>query len=676
MLAVPFVVALVALAKPHWYPVLDMAQTELRIRDVWSSHPPLIGLPGRIGNFSRQGSHPGPISFWALSPFYRLFGASAWAMDAAAVCLNLLVVGALLVARPPPRRRAAAPGLRRDPGLPALVLRPRDPHPGVEPVHARPVVPALRARGVVGALRRLGAAAGRRARRHFCAQTHISYVALVGGLGVLALGVDGGHRVPAPRRGQVWRVASGSGCSGASGLAVLLWLPPVIQQFTGHPANISILWDYFTQTPQETIGIGEAVKLLLRHLNPVTIFTRDDGMTGSVVPGLLVGLVWVAGVVGAWKLRARSLLRLDLVLAVAGVLGIFSAARIFGYLWFYLVLWAWGIAALMVLTIGWTIVLFVARRPSVERAPQRPATWLAAALAVVVLAGTVVFTVDASDAVAPDEQPTRIFKHLIKPTVRALKAGDIDGHRPDGRYMITFTDALNIGANAYGLALELERQGLDVGLPNREVIIPDRLVHARRRDCGRAPRSRSGEHRAVAREAEHARGRVLRPALARAEGGVRAAAARGRAPVQGGGPGHARRRGGQQPVRRDLPAGSPGGAEAGAGAHARARSAVGGLRRPAGARPRGQLSGSAWRPSVPRFRRRSCSGCASLCLALPEAYEEEAWVGTRWRIRTKTFAHVLMIDRGLAAGVRPRVRERGTADGGDVPVRRARSSTR
>jgi YjbR len=36
----------------------------------------------------------------------------------------------------------------------------------------------------------------------------------------------------------------------------------------------------------------------------------------------------------------------------------------------------------------------------------------------------------------------------------------------------------------------------------------------------------------------------------------------------------------------------------------------------------------------------------SVCLALPEAYEEPAWVGTRWRIRTKTFAHVLTIDAG------------------------------
>ncbi len=36
----------------------------------------------------------------------------------------------------------------------------------------------------------------------------------------------------------------------------------------------------------------------------------------------------------------------------------------------------------------------------------------------------------------------------------------------------------------------------------------------------------------------------------------------------------------------------------------------------------------------------------SICLALPEVTEEAAWVGTRWRIRKHTFAHVLMIDAG------------------------------
>jgi hypothetical protein len=35
-----------------------------------------------------------------------------------------------------------------------------------------------------------------------------------------------------------------------------------------------------------------------------------------------------------------------------------------------------------------------------------------------------------------------------------------------------------------------------------------------------------------------------------------------------------------------------------------------------------------------------------VCLGLPETYEEQAWVGTRWMIRKRTFAHVLVIDDG------------------------------
>jgi hypothetical protein len=35
-----------------------------------------------------------------------------------------------------------------------------------------------------------------------------------------------------------------------------------------------------------------------------------------------------------------------------------------------------------------------------------------------------------------------------------------------------------------------------------------------------------------------------------------------------------------------------------------------------------------------------------LCLGLPEAYEEPAWVGTRWAVRRKTFAHVAPIEDG------------------------------
>ena len=36
----------------------------------------------------------------------------------------------------------------------------------------------------------------------------------------------------------------------------------------------------------------------------------------------------------------------------------------------------------------------------------------------------------------------------------------------------------------------------------------------------------------------------------------------------------------------------------------------------------------------------------AICARLPESYEEPAWIGTRWRIRKRTFVHVYTVDDG------------------------------
>jgi YjbR len=59
----------------------------------------------------------------------------------------------------------------------------------------------------------------------------------------------------------------------------------------------------------------------------------------------------------------------------------------------------------------------------------------------------------------------------------------------------------------------------------------------------------------------------------------------------------------------------------------------------------------------------------AVCLGLPEAYEEQAWVGTRWRIRKRTFAHVLTVESGW-----PSAYARAAATNGPVTVLMFRSS--
>jgi YjbR len=49
----------------------------------------------------------------------------------------------------------------------------------------------------------------------------------------------------------------------------------------------------------------------------------------------------------------------------------------------------------------------------------------------------------------------------------------------------------------------------------------------------------------------------------------------------------------------------------------------------------------------------------AVCLALPEAHEEEAWVGTRWRVGKATFAHIL----GIRGGWPPAYARAAATDG-------------
>ena len=92
VVGLPLLVAVVALATDHWHPVLDLAMTEFRVRDVFTSHTPLIGLPGRIGTYPNQGSHPGPLSFYLLAPTYRLLGQTSWSLEVGTVVVHLAAV--------------------------------------------------------------------------------------------------------------------------------------------------------------------------------------------------------------------------------------------------------------------------------------------------------------------------------------------------------------------------------------------------------------------------------------------------------------------------------------------------------------------------------------------------------------------------------------------------------
>ena len=472
LLAVPLVVALAALARPRWFPILDLAMTELRIRDVGTSNTPLIGLPGRIGVLGGDhGSHPGPLSFWLLAPTYRLFGASAWASEVATVVLHAVAMGtALWLAR---RRgglllmvgvAAVLATLARTYGA-EMLTQPWNPYMpllwwfvlllAVWSVLCRDVV-ALPIVVVAGSI---------------CAQTHAPYVGLVAGMvGVTLVGAFVAHRRAEgrPERSRVLRWTAG-----AAVLGVLLWLAPVIDQLTVDPGNISLLADHFGSPPEEAVGIGRGVEMVLLHLDPWRLVTEQGAATGSLteaaqaptgspIPGLLLLAVWAAAVAVAWRLRHAALLRLHLVCGVALALAVVSISRVFGPLWYYLMTWAWGITSLVILAVGWTAAAFLSRRDGSPTASLRRTG--TAVLVAATTVSTAVFAVDAAGVEQPAEDLSATMAAMVPDVLDALGDEATPGRGRDERYLVLWSDAVHIGAQGIALVNELERDGFDVGV--------------------------------------------------------------------------------------------------------------------------------------------------------------------------------------------------------------------
>jgi hypothetical protein len=300
----------------------------------------------------------------------------------------------------------------------------------------------------------------------FCMQTHISYLGLIGGLAAVTIVVV--VWAAYKRRGDRTALHSFFLWGGVSAvLGVLLWIPPVIDQFAHSPGNLGIIRDYFSHPPDATIGLHRGVTVLLEQLDPVKLLTRtlvhDGGaveVSGSRIPGVLLLVAFFGAAYCAWRLRNRALLVLDGVLTMALGLGLISSARIFGTVWFYLLLWAWALVALMLFAIAWTIVELVrARRPEGDR--PAGARWVAAALGVIVAVSTIVFAFQASDVTVQTPRVNETLGKVVGPTVDALHGLQQRGDR--GPYLVTWLpDAQAIGGAGFGLLNELNRRGFNV----------------------------------------------------------------------------------------------------------------------------------------------------------------------------------------------------------------------
>ena len=311
VIAVPLLVALGVLFSPRWFPYIDLAQTEMRVRDVWSAHPPLVGLPGRIRGAGVGGSHPGPLSFYAMWPVYRLVGADGWALQAASVTLHLVAVALAIwigVRRGGPRLALAVAAtlalLLRAYGT-ALLAQPWNPNIPV----SWWVVFLLAVWSVLCddmAMLPIAVLSG-----SLCAQTHVSYVGLVAGIGVVTgvllavrLWRTHGH---SPRRPARLRWIGVS-----IAMLALLWLPPLVQQLTSPHGNLRVLVDNFRHPYDKQVSFDSASRSWLGHLNVAELAGADRRPIGHLVfgfqaastrPGVVLLAVWALAVSLAWLRR-------------------------------------------------------------------------------------------------------------------------------------------------------------------------------------------------------------------------------------------------------------------------------------------------------------------------------------------------------------------------------------
>jgi len=324
IVASPLILAAVLLATRPWAPVLDMAMTELRVRDVGTRHTPLIGLPGRIGIFPKQGSHPGPLSFYLLAPFYRLSGATAWGLELGSVAINTIAVALVVWIG---HRRAGLLGTIALGAVAAIAVRgyglnvlthPWNPY---FPVLIWLVVLAAAWSVVMGdhwmAVVAVVAAS-------VAAQTHVSYLLNAIAMSALVLAVMAWRMRRPDERPVVLKPLLVT-----LGVGAVLWIPPLLDQLFRDPGNISALVKHFASDPPEpAIGLGDGVRVFLRHLDAPSAFVdlvlhsnsfihRSSVEHGRPWLGLLVLALWIAAAVAAHRMRHRQLDALNLVLTVA-----------------------------------------------------------------------------------------------------------------------------------------------------------------------------------------------------------------------------------------------------------------------------------------------------------------------------------------------------------------------
>jgi len=357
--AVPYLVALVrvlATAGPRITLPDDLALIDLHVRRA-------LAFRQQLGVFDHDGwNHPGPAYFYVQSVAYRLLGDRPASLFAGAVLLSgLSALGVLWVVR----RRASATrtvlvavvlcwlGILLCAHSPSAITYSEGPLGGLaSPWNPMVVIVPLLLLLVLSASALAGsgqAVLGAALVGTLVLQANISSGPLA--LLLVGLAIVGWVVARVRRRGEAtpgsWAARALAIAGGV--LLVLLWVPPVVEQLTGHPGNMTLLLRYFSHhgggqplaaawwslvdvAAMVVVGPSQVMAQLLGNRPPHALLG-----VGVLVAAVAAGSAAV--VVGLHQRRGFAAgLGLASLLGLLGLLASFS--RIVGFIFGYLVVWA------------------------------------------------------------------------------------------------------------------------------------------------------------------------------------------------------------------------------------------------------------------------------------------------------------------------------------------------
>ena len=228
--------------------------------------------------------------------------------------------------------------------------------------------------------------------------------------------------------GVVRRVRSGEGRGRplardlgiVAGVGVLLWLPPIVDQFRDHPGNLTRTWRFVTAA-HVRIGLRHALGALRletwfpavwlgRSVPLVPFATTVDVGRAPWFPGSILVLALVAIV--AWRCRAVPQLLLVATVAFAALVTVVALSRLSLPFYVWLIDPTRSAGALLWLPLGTLAVLVTSARAR---------TWMTAVVAVAALVFSVALTVRASrDDLGPGRVQVALGRlaHAAEPALR------------------------------------------------------------------------------------------------------------------------------------------------------------------------------------------------------------------------------------------------------------------